>query len=192
MNELIEEARLTIDMTRTRNGSTQMFRRDYGDNKFTDKNNADVILKHERPEMYAELIDEKWYWVNDCSKCNGVENKYSYVVCEKHDVCSECSTPRKQIKGSVYGVKNGWCCVPCMEILESITRKQAFDKLDGKEPRTICMDEVVCPHCGSGQGCDDIYENHEMECDVCKGVMTVDVSYRINYSTAVVGKRMTS
>ena len=95
--ELINDERLTLTMKRIRNGKTQMFREKNKDDRTSiNRDNSDVILEHEDKAMYAELFDEKWYWVSGCAECNGKERDWmSYVECEKHDRCSSCSINRK-------------------------------------------------------------------------------------------------
>jgi hypothetical protein len=113
---LINDSRLTPTMERTRNGRTQMFReRNKDDRSFINSENCDVELKHENKEMYAELIEDKWYWVSGCSECNGEPRGGSYIECEKHDVCKCCGTSRKEFEGAVWGGTKGWTCFPCEE-----------------------------------------------------------------------------
>lgn len=192
--ERINDARLTQDMEISRHGTVQMFRRDYGDRNFTDKHNADVILEHEKPEMYAEKIDGEWCWVNGCSKCEGSMNygeNHSYQVCEKHNVCVECGIHRKYLTETPWGVTNGFKCKPCGDIQDRERRHRAFEKLDGEEPCTDYTSEIVCPHCGSELSNDDIHEDQEMNCDVCEGDMKLTVNYTVDYSTALIGERIT-
>ena len=106
--EEINHPKLTRTMERVRSGKKQLFReKDPKNRSFISKENADLILQHERKEMYAELIEGKWYWINGCEKCKGNFDKYSYVVCEKHDVCESCGISRSKYSGTAWGRLNG-------------------------------------------------------------------------------------
>ena len=124
---LIENDKLTPKMERVRSGSTQLFRRKGLDNKFTEESNADVVLEPPRPELYAELIEGQWYWVNGCAECNGKPRDWmTYVECEKHNVCRTCGVSRQQLKGAVMGGRNGWQCRPCHITEAEINKKAAL------------------------------------------------------------------
>lgn len=190
---LINDNRLTPAMKRVRNGRKQLFRElSKDDRSFTISDNSDVILEHENKEMYAELINGKWYWVSGCAECNGKERNFmSYIECEKHDKCSVCSVNRKEIKGPVWGGKKGWTCRSCQKAKELEIRREAFNKLGGKEPDCSYTDEIICPHCGSKIHDSDIHESQDMECSVCYGELSVEVEYTISYSTMIKGERVT-
>jgi len=191
--EKIKNNKLTADMKRSRSGRNQMFRKDYGDNKFTSEENADVILTHDLPEMYAELIDNEWYWVKGCSKCKDAvnfEESYSYSVCDKHNVCVNCETPRKDLKDIPWGHRDGFICKPCHDEDAKKLRKEAFEKLDDEEIYTNCTDEIICPHCGSENSNDDIHQDEDMQCHVCTGAFRLTVNYTIDYSTKTIGERL--
>lgn len=192
--ELIINDKLTPIMDRVRSGSLQLFRDTKKDDRsFINEKNCDVALKHENKEMYAELIEGKWYWVSSCRECNGEprDSWGSYIECEKHDVCSCCGRPRKDFKESVWGGKHGWTCNSCMEIKKLQIKTEAFEKLNGEEPDTMWQDEIICPHCGSEISNDDIYESQELTCGVCEGEMELEVEYTASYTTAVKGERIT-
>ena len=184
--ELIQDKRLTLTMQRWRSGRTQVFK---------EKNKDDVRLEHKNKEMYAELIDNQWYWVNGCGSCNGEGRSYkTYIECEVHDVCRSCEVGRKEIKGSVWGYSKGWMCTPCHEAEQLEIRRQAFekfneDKLD--EHHFLYMDGIKCPHCGSEISNDDMYETQDIECSVCEGEISLEVEHSFTYSTSIKGKRIT-
>lgn len=181
---LIIDARLTPTMDRTRSGHNQIFR---------ERNQQDTIeLRHKDKSMYAELIDQQWYWVTGCEECKGNprDSWKSYVECDKHDVCSCCGVSSKKIKGVVWGGNHGWTCKPCKEAEILEIRRAAFEKLDGEEPDTSYTDDVICPHCGSNLG-NETHESESMECSVCEGELHIEVEYTRSYSTAVKGKRIT-
>ena len=192
--ELINDKRLTPTMERSRNGRIQEFReKNQDDRSSISKKNCDVSLEHENKEMYAELIDGQWYWVNGCGQCNGEERSWNtYIECEKHDVCSCCFIPRKKIKGnSVWGGNKGWTCKPCKETKDAEIRREAFEKLDGEEPDCSYTDEIICPHCGSVISNDDLHESTDIECHVCDGEISLEVDYTASYSTSIKGERIT-
>lgn len=191
--ELINDDRLTPTMERVRNGRTQMFReKNENDSTFIAIENADVILKHENKEMYAELINGQWYWLSACAECNGKERDWmSYIECEEHDVCSVCSTPRTETKGGVWGGKKGWTCRPCKEAKDLEVRREAFEKLNGEEPDCSYMDEIICPHCGSKIHDDGLRESQDIECSVCNGEISLEVEYTLSFTTTIKGKRIT-
>jgi len=200
--EKINDSRLHKDLQRSRSGRTQLLRKDYGDNKFISEENADVILKHERPEMYAELIHDEWYWVNGCSKCEDAYNygeSYSYQVCYEHDRCVGCKTQRSDLKDTPWGHEDGFLCKPCGDKREADARKEAFIKRD-KEDNNYWdysnNDHIKCPHCNSDLG--DRWEHDlpdhdssQIECCVCGGELEVRMEYTIDYSTSIVGERVT-
>lgn len=190
---LIKDHRLTKTMNRVRSGRTQLFREKSSESKsFISINNCDLVLTHPNKEMFAELIDGKWYWVSGCSECNGEPRGGSYIECDKHDRCSICGIKREEIKDeSVWGGSNGWTCNRCKEIEDLEERKKAFDKLNGKEPDTSCNDDIICPHCGSKFGNDDIHETQDLDCEVCGGEFYLEVEYSVSYSTTVKGERIT-
>ena len=156
---LIEDPRLTPTMERLRSGSKQLFReRDPSNKEFLRSSNAEVILEHERKEMYAELIDGEWYWVSGCAACNGHTRSWkSYIECVEHDVCVSCGISRTEVVGSVWGGLEGWTCKPCKETQRLEAMAQAFEALGGEEPDCDYRDTVICPHCGT-EG-EDVYED---------------------------------
>ena len=198
--EKIEDSRLTTDMQRTRSGRLQMFRKDYSDNKFISEENADVVLKHERPEMYAELIHDVWYWVNGCSKCEEAINykeNYSYQVCYEHNRCISCGTHRTDLTETPWGHQDGFICKPCVDTRDSEIRKQAFSKF--REDKLSYYDfrnnaTIKCPHCGSdnGDGSDNGLSDNEadLSCQVCEGEFTVNIEYQLSYTTSVIGEQL--
>ncbi|MFA8451797.1 MAG: hypothetical protein ACEPOW_13970 [Bacteroidales bacterium] len=184
----INDDRLTRTMKRVRSGRTQVFTEQYA----KDDNNA-IRIQHERKEMYAELIDGEWYWVNGCAECNGEPRDWmTYIECEKHDRCSVCGINAKEIKGAgVWGGKHGWTCNSCHDAEELDRRNEAFSKLDGEEPDCSYRDQMICPHCGSELCSDDIRESQDTTCYVCTGGISVEVEYSFHYTTTVKGKRIT-
>lgn len=191
--ELINDVRLTSDMKRSRSGVTQLFRKDYGDRQFTTSLNADVILTHERPEMYAELIDNKWYWVNGCSKCEDSINfgkTHSYSVCHEHNRCNDCGTHRSDLTETPWGTPNGFRCKPCQDKMDKETLRQAMQKRATMDDSDFCCsDNIFCPHCGSNNGSDvnDFY-SYIHECNVCNTTFSVQMNCTITFTTLIKDK----
>lgn len=180
---LINDKRLNSSMKRVRSGRDQVFQ---------ENGKEDISIRHENKEMYAELIDGLWYWVNGCSECNGEPRDWlTYIECEKHDRCSSCSTNRKEIKGPVWGGKKGWTCKPCKDAKDSEIRREAFENLNGNEPDCSYNNKIICPHCGSEICNDEMYESQDIDCFVCEGEIHLEVEYSFHYSTRIKGKRVT-
>ena len=190
--ELIIDSRLTPTMKRSRSGSTQYFKEYDKDDREPTSRNPDFTLKHPTDvAMYAELIDEKWYWITGCAECKGEpRDMMTYVECDKHNICKVCTIKRKDVKErSVWG-GNGWTCNPCHDLLAKEVRDDAFEKLDGEEPDCHYTDEPICPHCGSELSSDDLNESQDIECYVCEGKIEVEVDYSRSFTTRVKGKRI--
>lgn len=184
--ELIKDKRLTPTMSRSRSGRTQIF---------TEKGNDSlkIELKHGKKSMYAELINGKWYWVEGCAECKGEPRDWmTYLECELHDRCRTCDTPRKELKETPWGGKNGWQCRPCHDKDKAATRRNAFLKLGGEDPDCTYCDDIICPHCGTKQSSDEIYENQDLKCYLCEGEMHLEVDYSASYTTSIKGKRVTN
>lgn len=179
------DERLTPEHHRSRSGSTMIF--------YTQRDQSDSFeIKAPRPEFVAEINEcGNWFWRNDCPSCNGKERRFAYVECDEHNICFECGISRKAIKESVWGTSKGWCCNACMEKSKQKLRDDAFAKLDGEEPDTYCMGEIICPHCGSDNSNDDIHEDGDMICDVCDGQFKLKIDYTIDYTTKIIGERLT-
>lgn len=194
--ELINDKRLTPTMERIRSSRTQLFReKNKNDRTFIDEDNCDVSLEHENKEMYAELIDKQWYWVNGCGSCNGEGRGYgTYIECDAHDVCKRCSVSRKEIEGAVWGGSEGWVCIPCHEAEQLEIRRQAFEQFNNdmhEEHDFHYMDEIKCPHCGSKISNNDMHKSQDIECHVCKGEISLEIEYTAIYSTSIKGERVT-
>lgn len=186
--EKINDPRLTPDMERTRSGRTQLFRKDYGDRKFTSTENADVVLEHELPEVYSELIDGEWYWVKGCSKCQDSMNygeSYSYITCYEHNRCNDCGTHRSELKDTPWGLSNGFRCKPCQDRLDKERLEEALEKRkDMSDWDFYNSDTVLCPHCGSDNGTDE-FEDGVFECYVCEKEFKLSLNYSVTYSTEI-------
>ncbi len=191
---LINDKRLTPDMKRIRSGSTQLF----WHKGLNNSKKAEIVLEPPRRELYAELIDGKWYWVNGCCECNGeLRNSIkSYIECEKHDVCEICRRPRKMFKSYVYGTKRGWICGSCKQQKDEERKRIALEAMTSKEYNKwdyLYQDNIICPHCATKQKYDntDIPEGDQV-CDTCGGKYSVEPHYSIKFSTACIGKRITA
>ena len=192
---LITHPDITPDMERIRSGDSQLFRKLPKNNReFINKDNADVILVPPSRELYAELIDEKWYWVSGCAECNGKPRDWmSYIECDKHNVCVTCGCSRAQLTEAPWGGKHGWQCKPCAESERRILASEKLAKVADEEydPWDYrCTDNIKCPHCGNEYEPDCLYEDTNETCEVCKGNYEIIVNHEISYSTEVIGERV--
>ena len=199
-NQLIIDERLNSELTRTRSGSTQCFY-----NKSVTKNphidGYEFKLSHDLPEMYAEKIEGKWYWVNGCSHCD--RSQTAYVCCDKHNVCLTCSTPRNEISGNAWGrTNNQWQCSPCHDAEKTSARNDALNRVaraveesgEYDQWEYSAQDNIKCPHCATKyEPCtaDGVPEGNEV-CSTCDGVFEVEPEYSITYTTRVVGESLTA
>jgi hypothetical protein len=189
-NEPINDPRLTPDLKLMRSGSVMQF--SVPENR---THIPDIEIKAPRPELKAELVDGIWVWVNDCHECNGNPANWSYVKCDKHNVCVDCKTPRKELTEIPWGVAGGFRCKPCQKILDDERRATALAKVASEDydPSDYQLtDEVTCPHCASTFLPDDPGRMaKEQECDICNGKFSVEVDYSVTFSTEIIGERVT-
>lgn len=187
---LIENDKLTPEMERIRSGRTQLFRRKGLDSAFTSRENADVILEHENREMYAELIDGKWYWVNGCAECNGKPRDWgTYIECDKHNVCRTCGCTRAELTEAPWGGKNGWQCKPCAEVEHKAEKEAALADMpeEYNELNYWHEDNIKCPYCDCKFAEDhEHYDDDEsdLECPRCDNVFTVTANHSVTFTTA--------
>lgn len=188
----INDERLTPDMKRLRNGSQQLFRRDYGDNRFTDSSNADVILQPPERHIYAELIDGVWHWVNGCAECNGHDRNWmTYIECDKHNVCRTCKTPRNQLTETPWGGRHGWQCKPCADAEHEADKAAALAAMPEEylELDYWREDTPRCPYCNfelrvESEDISGMMDSEqEQECPRCDHVFTIEAECSISYTT---------
>jgi hypothetical protein len=145
--------------------------------------------------LYAERIDGAWYWVSGCGKCNGTGESYSYVVCDKHNVCSLCGTHRSKIAGTVWGRRDGFACEPCQSREDAAAKAEALAKVaesayDAWDYRN--QDECKCPHCAIVIHIEsEDYGDKNMDCDTCGGEFELTTEYSVTFTTKVIGERIT-
>ena len=186
--ELINDDRLTPDTKRMRSGQVQ---------SFTLPDGTKFDLKHDQREMYADLIDDKWYWVSGCAECNGKpRDGFAYIgECDKHNVCRECGIHRSEITETPWGGSEGWCCVPCADRIDSIHKAECLAKVAEKEYdewNYMHTDNIICPHCENEVMVDEDPNDYQgtSDCEVCGGEYNVEVEFSVNYTTKVVGERI--
>jgi len=187
---LINDDRLTADLDRIRSGSTQEFYK-----KGLKRGDLVLALDPPRKELYAELIDGKWYWVNGCAECNGKPRDWmTYIECEKHNVCRICGAKYADLKEPPWGGKHGWQCVPCANREKEEQKRTALKAVAAKEYDEWDYhgtDDVVCPHCGSSYEPDCEIPEGKETCEVCGGEYTVEPEFTTTYTTQVIGERIT-
>jgi hypothetical protein len=153
----------------------------------------EVSLMPPEKGLYAERIDGAWYWVSGCSKCTGSGERWSYVVCDKHNVCIACGTHRSALTETPWGHPDGFICKPCNDLKHEREKKDALDAAQLKghsEEDCEFTSEIICPCCASTISSDDIHQSQkEMECDVCDAVFDVEVDYSVSYTTKLTKKK---
>lgn len=193
----IEDDRLNPTLSRTRSGNMQKF---YPSNSKGDHNDILFTLLAPSYEMYAELIDGIWYWVKGCSKCEDSMNygeSHSYQVCYEHNRCIKCNTHREDLTEVPWGHKDGFICKPCADKNDMEIRRKAFKKVESEEYDEldyINNSSIICPHCGSDNGTEQIdYDESEseQECCICTGKYKLTLQFTVDYSTKVIGERLT-
>jgi hypothetical protein len=147
----------------------------------------EVVLQPPEKGLYAERIDGAWYWVSGCAKCTGSGEHYSYVVCDKHNICEGCGAPRHTLTETPWGTRTGFICKPCGDARDKVRRDEALAKakVDGhSEDDCRYTDDILCPYCASKQSTDDRHESAKgLECDTCQGVFDLEVEYSPSYTT---------
>jgi len=180
---LIKDSRLHKGLERLRSGKHQVF------NKTTGRNtNDEFILTPPKLSWYAELIDDQWWWVEGCSQCLGEDRSvYSYVECDKHNVCSECSIKRDEVKSYVWGIiGGGWKCPSCYTIkYEEVKAKALLEVSEADHPDCHFEgnDSILCPYCAYETEGDQEYNDGAMECERCDNEFRLAINYTTTYST---------
>ena len=146
--------------------------------------------------LYAERIDGAWYWVSGCAKCNESGEKYSYSVCDEHNVCRLCSTHRSKLTEAPWGHPDGFTCKPCQDAEDAVAKAAALAKVaetDYDEWDYRNLDECKCPHCATVIHIETKdYGDKNMECDTCKGLFELTTEYSVSFTTKVTGERITA
>jgi len=156
----------------------------------------EVRLDPPEAGLYAERIDGSWYWVSGCAKCNGSGEKYSYSVCDKHNVCRLCSTRRSKLTETPWGHPDGFTCKPCQDAEDVVVKAAALAKVaesDYDEWDYRAQDECKCPHCATVIHIEsEDYGDKNMNCDTCGGGFELVVEYTVQFTTTVIGERLTA
>lgn len=144
--------------------------------------------------LYAERIDGAWYWVSGCAKCTGSGERYSYSVCDKHNVCRLCSTHRSKLTETPWGHPDGFTCKPCQDSADAIAKAEALTKFaesEYEEHDFHGMGECKCPHCASVIHLEpEDYRDQNMECNTCEGLFGLQIEYEPSFTTTVIGDRV--
>lgn len=156
----------------------------------------EVSLRPPENGLYAERIDGAWYWVSGCAKCNGTGEKYSYSVCDKHNVCRLCGTHRSKLTETPWGHPDGFTCKPCQDAEDAVTKAEALAKVaetDYDEWDYRCQDECKCPHCATVIHIEaEDYGDKNMACDTCGGEFYLVTEYTVQFTTTVIGECITA
>lgn len=170
---------------RTRSGHTNIW-----NDSFHKSGLPEVKIEPPTRGLYAEKFEDGWYWVCGCHKCLENGKPYSYIVCEEHDRCITCETPRKELTEIPWGKPDGFQCKPC-NAKEHEERKadalQSARESGHSEDNCLYRSEVICPVCGSKNSNDDMHEpgEHEVECYVCDTEFLVEVEYEVSYTSTL-------
>lgn len=182
---------------RQRNGSLNVWNgADYHRFHRTTTDLPEVSLRPPENGLYAERIDGAWYWVSGCAKCNGTGQKYSYSVCDKHNVCRLCGTHRSKLTETPWGHPDGFTCKPCQDAQDAVAKAEALAKVaesayDEWDYRS--QDECKCPHCATVIHVEsEDYCDKSMTCDTCGGAFELVTEYTIQFTTTVIGERLTA
>lgn len=160
--------------------------------------NGHPYVELEAPEhgLYAELIDGAWYWVSGCNKCNGVEGKWSYIVCDKHNVCVSCGDHRSTLTETPWACRDGFRCKPCQDRIDAAAKVEALAKVaetDYDEWDYRAQDQCKCPHCATVIHIEtEDYGDKNMSCDTCGGDFSLTIEYSVSFTTEVIGERITA
>lgn len=171
---------------RTRSGHTCIWNDEWRNSR---KENPLPEVRLEAPEqgLFADRIDGAWYWVSGCAKCTGSGEKYSYIVCDKHNVCEGCSTHRRDLTEIPWGTSTGFMCKPCSNARDKIRRDEALAaaaEAEHSEDDCRYTDDILCPYCATKQCTDDRHESAKgLECDTCEGIFDLEVEYSPSYTT---------
>ena len=146
--------------------------------------------------LYAELIDGAWYWISGCAKCNGSAEKYSYSVCDKHNVCRLCSTHRSKLTETPWGHPEGFTCKPCQDAEDAVAKAAALARVaetDYDEWDYRNLGECKCPHCATVIHIEaEDYRDQNMECGTCGGLFGLQIECEPSFTTTVIGERVTA
>lgn len=186
----INDSRLTPNLNWLRSGDTTEFYVVEGKKK-----EKSFRIKAPRQELYPELIDNVWCWVNGCSKCRGIKEKWSYVVCYEHDRCEYCNIHRSKLTKNPWAHEYGFVCHSCEDARKAKEKQEALKKVaenDYNEFDYMYQNEIKCPHCSTILRQDepsDYDGTHEI-CECCDGEFSIEVETQVTYTTAVVGERL--
>lgn len=154
----------------------------------------EVSLRPPENGLYAERIDGSWYWISGCAKCNGTGEKYSYVTCDKHNVCRLCSTHRSKLTETPWGHPDGFTCKPCQDAEDAVAKAEALAKVaenDYDEWDYHAQDQCKCPHCATVIHIEsEDYGDKNMDCDTCGGQFELTTEYSVTFTTRVIGDRI--
>lgn len=168
---------------RIRSGHTNIWNGSFNKNGL-----PEVRLEPPMHGLYAEKFDDGWYWVCGCHKCLNNNKPYSYIVCDEHDRCITCGTPRKELADIPWGHPDGFQCKPCADREHKEKKKEALreaKKRGHSEYDCWNTSEIICPKCASKCSDDDMHEQgeHEITCCVCDLNFIVEVEYVVRYTS---------
>jgi len=132
--------------------------------------------------------------VSGCAKCTASGERYSYSVCEEHDVCIRCSTHRSALAETPWGNPDGFICKPYRDREDSPDKAEALAKVakhDYHQSDYRAQDECKCPHCATVIHIEsEDYGDKNMYCDTCGGRFELTTECSVTFTTRVVGERI--
>lgn len=89
--------------------------------------------------------------------CNTCGKNKTLTYKEEYAECMSCKEKREVAEISTEAVMYGW------------TSSEKY---------------IICPHCGSHYGEDEMNESCDVECDECEKIFHMEVNYTVDYSTS--------
>lgn len=115
---------------------------------------------------------------------------------DKHNVCRLCSTHRSKLTETPWGHPEGFTCKPCQDAVDAVAKAAALAKVaesDYDEWDYRNLDECKCPHCATVIHIEtEDYGDKNMECDTCDGLFELQIEFEPNFTTTVIGERVTA
>lgn len=168
---------------RTRSGSTQVW-----NDPWHKTGLPEVRMEPPQRGLFADRIDEAWYWVCGCEQCLGSGKLFNYSPCDAHDRCVTCNCSRAELTATPWGgCDGGWRCKPCQNMLDERRKSEALAAAAAKghsEDDCFSTNEIICPHCATEQSADDRHVSADgLECDTCGGIFDLEVEWSPSYTT---------
>lgn len=153
-----------------------------------DLNKPEVKLLPPLEGLYAERFDDGWYWVCGCDKCLEIKGRYSYIVCDNHNICVACGTHRKDLTEVPWGHPDGFECKPCQSQRKKEAKSAALKKAKERGlDESDCYREstIKCPVCFTDNDCEEVKDGDDITCYICDSEFSVEVEFEPLYTTRI-------